>query len=123
MNFHRLTTEQEVLTLLKTLPQTISLDCETNSAKPRHCELLSVVLGTEDSAYSIPAKFIDLIHSIANKHLILQYFKFDFKVLKRYGLDLIDSKFRDIFLLHHLIPYRHHFLLHRVTSQPQKSVE
>lgn len=101
MQFIKINTSNELLKLQ--LPEIISIDCETTGLNPDTCELLSIVIGTENVAFSIPAHLVSSLFFIKNKDLILQNFKYDFKVLRRYGIDLIEARFRDIMLMHHLI--------------------
>lgn len=103
MRFTKLTTLAEVQRRLRDLPSVISLDCETTSLEARKAELLSVSIAAGDEALIIPPQFVGELNCLKTRLLVLQNFKYDFQVLSTHGIDFINTRFRDIMLMHHLL--------------------
>lgn len=78
----------------------IALDCETDGVEDRTCKLQRIILSDKDTACSIEPS---IQFQIPRQLLVLQNFKYDFKVLHRHGHDLFSHPFRDTMLLHHLL--------------------
>jgi DNA polymerase I len=103
MRFIELKDEGEVSGVIRDLPESVALDCETDSKEPRKARLLSVSIAAGDTAYIIPAELLQELSPLKSRHLILQNFKYDFQVLYRHGLDLTNCTFHDTMLMHHIM--------------------
>lgn len=106
MRFIQITSEDEIIDVIdRVFDTTVALDCESTDKNPRKAEIISVVISLDGkTAYSIPAKYLPLLARLANaRKLILQNFKYDYQLLFLHGLDLSNTPFTDIMLLHHLI--------------------
>lgn len=105
MEFHQVTTIQEVQKLMSKLPSIIAIDTEYSDLNVRKAELLSVVISTNGrDAYTVDPKFIKYLEPIKNcKALLFQNFTVDVFILAKYGLDLSNCQIFDTMLMHHLI--------------------
>lgn len=106
MQFISIDSEAQVLDLVSGITNAdLALDTETTDKDPRKADLLKIVLSFDgQTAYSIPAKFLPLLVNLKQaKRLRIQNFKYDYHVLYRHGLDLLEVSVVDPMLLHHLI--------------------
>ena len=103
MKVTELHTDEEVSRVFSDLPSTVALDVETDSLNTRSAKLLSYSISKGGEAFVVPGHLVNHLHILKSRRLILQNFKYDFQVLHRHGVDLIDTDFRDTMLMHHLM--------------------
>jgi DNA polymerase I len=109
MNFKHLTTEAEVRDLIDWHTRhsdNVALDTETTGLDPFTDKITSIILpGREPlSACMFGPEFIPHLKALRPKRLILQNFRFDYRMLHQAGVDLRGNAImRDTMLIHHLI--------------------
>lgn len=107
MKFEELHTEAQVRALIaehNAKSAYVVLDTETTSLDARKAELIDIQMsipGQEDAAAIFPGRFAPLLKDLECLQ-VWQNFKYDFKVLSRHGVDLLDKPVHDPLLLSHL---------------------
>lgn len=109
MKFEYLKTRAEVdalITLHNESPRHIALDTETTGLDPFKDTITHIIISGKgrDSACMFDAEHAEALLDLSTAHyLMLQNFKFDFRMLRQRGINLDNYRFLDAMLLHHLL--------------------
>lgn len=105
MQFIRIDSEDQLTPLLARFKDAdLALDTETTSKDAKVAELLKIVFSFDgETSYSCDAELLPLIPLTQVKRLRIQNFKYDYHVLYRHGVNLLEVPVIDPMLLHHLV--------------------
>lgn len=107
-DFKYLDTETDIKAAIDTINETRAytvLDVETTGINAHTCDLVDIqLLVKDDLVCMFPAKFCKLLSGLKPDMLLVgQNIKYDFSVLARYDVYLMDRPFHDTMLLDHLV--------------------
>lgn len=106
MQFNKITTILEAISLSKAMPEVIAIDTEYVKGDPRTTQLLSVIIADSDRAWSFTPEFLPyLIDVIKSRKLVFlqDYNRCDTMILLKNGCDLRETNCHNLIDMHHLI--------------------